>query len=168
MAEAVFQLEENLADDRETPLVERDGIDRYYLLVKEAGWKMPESRRRRNWVWRTFMEKAALDKYVQLAVTQELGVQRRIEERIGRAQQADAALLVAVFEELEGAGQRQREKQRFHADRGRGCGEARRPVRRCARPAAAARCHGTAPPRCRACTAGHPRRFAGPGRADHR
>ena len=68
MAAAMLQLEKNL----ELPLAENDGIDRYYLLVKEAGWKIPPHRMADNYRWMLHMQKAALDKYFQLRLRGEL------------------------------------------------------------------------------------------------
>ena len=62
MAAAMLQLEKNL----ELPLAENDGVDRYYLLVKEAGWKIPPHLMTGNYRWMLHMQKAALDKYFQL------------------------------------------------------------------------------------------------------
>ncbi len=75
MLEAMLQLEKNL----ETPLAGNDGVDRFYLLVKEAGWKMPEFRMNGNYRWRLYMQKAALDKYVQLKLRRELERESQIE-----------------------------------------------------------------------------------------
>ncbi len=72
MMEAMLQLEKNL----EAPLATNGGIDRYYLLVKEAGWKIPPHLMEDNWRWRLHMQKAALDKYLQLKLLRE-------EERYG-------------------------------------------------------------------------------------
>lgn len=85
MAEAIFQLEQNLEEDPETPLIAKEGIDTYYRLVKQAGEQIPEIHRRTNWLWRQFMQKAALDKYTQLAVRQQTNLQVKIEQRICRA-----------------------------------------------------------------------------------
>ncbi|MCH2212056.1 MAG: hypothetical protein MK110_12190 [Fuerstiella sp.] len=82
MSQAIFQLEENLEEDPSIPLAEKDGIDRCYVLVKEAGWKIPEFHRRTSWLWRQFMQKAALDKYVQLKVRQQTRVKLLIERGI--------------------------------------------------------------------------------------
>ena len=67
MSEAIFQLENNL----ETPLETNEGIDRYYLLVKEAGWKIPPHLMENDHKWRLHMQKAALDKYLQLKLRAE-------------------------------------------------------------------------------------------------
>lgn len=85
MSQAIFQLEENLEEDPDTPLIAKEGIDRYYVLVKEAGWRIPEIHRRSNWLWRQFMQKGALDKYTQLAVRQQTDLQSGIEQRIAQA-----------------------------------------------------------------------------------
>lgn len=68
MAAAMLQLEKNL----ELPLAENDGVDRYYLLVKEAGWKIPPHLMAGNYRWMLHMQKAALDKYFQLKLRREL------------------------------------------------------------------------------------------------
>ena len=105
MAEAVFQLEENLGGWLPT----NEGVDRYYSLVKEAGWAMPGHRMERNWLWRQYMQKATLDKHVQLNAQRQLRVQERIEELLDRALQRDGADLgeaiataVAWLDEIQG------------------------------------------------------------------
>lgn len=85
MAKAIFQLEKNLEEDPTTPLITKPGIDRYYDLVKESGSKIPEFQRRTNWVWRQFMQKGALDKYVQLAVRQQADLKSEIELRTAQS-----------------------------------------------------------------------------------
>jgi len=85
MSQAVFQLEENLQDDPRKPITEKEGIDHYYRLVKQAGERMPAHLMRDNWLWREFMQKAALDKHIQLNVREQEALQRRIEGRIGGA-----------------------------------------------------------------------------------
>ncbi|MCC5931637.1 MAG: hypothetical protein JJU28_20490 [Cyclobacteriaceae bacterium] len=82
MAEAIFQLEENLEEIPGKPLPEKEGILRYYQLVKEAGQKMPVHLMKDNWLWRMYMQKAALDRYVQLAVSAQLKIQHDIEDRV--------------------------------------------------------------------------------------
>jgi hypothetical protein len=67
MREAMLQLEKNI----EAPLAENDGVDRFYLLVKEAGWKIPPHRMADNYRWRLYMQKAALDKYYQQKLRRE-------------------------------------------------------------------------------------------------
>lgn len=85
MAEALLQLEINL----EAPLAENDGVDRYYLLVKEAGWKMPPHRMRGNHRWMLHMQKAALDKYFQLQLQRELARDEAL-QRLAGSSSADA------------------------------------------------------------------------------
>jgi len=81
MAEAIFQLEKNLEEQAGTPLYKKAGINRYYDLVKEAGDVMPAERMAANWLWRLYMQKAALDKYIKLAVQQQEELQQRIEDK---------------------------------------------------------------------------------------
>jgi hypothetical protein len=80
MSEAIFQLEKNLEEQPETPLSEKKGIDNYYTLVKKAGEKMSDERMANNWLWRMYMQKASLDKYIQLAVRQQMVLQQRIKQ----------------------------------------------------------------------------------------
>lgn len=82
MAQAIFQLEENLQEQPGTPIEKKTGIGRYYQLVKDAGAKMPAARMRGNWLWREFMQKAALDRHIQLDVRRQKAVQRGVEQRI--------------------------------------------------------------------------------------
>ncbi|MCC6820518.1 MAG: hypothetical protein IT579_07275 [Verrucomicrobia subdivision 3 bacterium] len=79
MAEAIFQLEDNLVEQPGRPIPEKVGIDRYYRLVRQAGAKMPSQWMKQNWLWREYMQKAALDKYVQLRVRQQTRLQTKIE-----------------------------------------------------------------------------------------
>lgn len=62
MAEAIFTLEHNL----ETPIRDNPGIDRLIQLVEAAGAAMPAGQRERNSLWREYLQKAYLDKYIQL------------------------------------------------------------------------------------------------------
>jgi len=82
MQEALYQLEENL----EAPLVTNPGIGQYYLLVKEAGWLIPPHLRAANRRWRLHMQKAALDKYLQLKAR---GARDRRDRVIAIARRAD-------------------------------------------------------------------------------
>ncbi len=81
MAEALFQLEENLS----TPLADNPGIDRYYALVVQAGHAMTPRRKANSHLWRQHMQKAALDKYAQLLLRKQLALQKRVETRLARA-----------------------------------------------------------------------------------
>jgi hypothetical protein len=73
MVQALFQLEENLV----TPLDTNAGIGRYYVLVKEAGDKMPAWRMKRDYRWRLHMQKAALDQYLQFKLRNEMNHEQR-------------------------------------------------------------------------------------------
>ncbi len=61
MAQAIFILEQNL----QTPLADNDGIDRLLALLEEAGANMPKARMENNYLWRQYLQKACLDKYIQ-------------------------------------------------------------------------------------------------------
>ncbi|MCP4645369.1 MAG: hypothetical protein GY851_33305, partial [bacterium] len=89
MAQALFQLEENLEENPETPITEKDGIDRYYDLVKKAGEAIPAHLKESNWLWREYMQKGALDRYVKLSVRQQMALQEEVEGRVGRALKGD-------------------------------------------------------------------------------
>lgn len=85
MAKALFQLEENIQDDPNTPLPQKKGIDTYYRLVKEAGEIMPPFLRSGNWLWREHMQKAAIDKHTALEVGRQMELEKRIETRVTSA-----------------------------------------------------------------------------------
>jgi hypothetical protein len=85
MAKAIFQLEENLQEIPGVPLTRKEGVDRYYDLVKQAGEIMPLHIMEKNWLWRMYMQKGALDKYIKLAVRQQEELQKRIELHISMA-----------------------------------------------------------------------------------
>ncbi len=82
MAEALFQLEENLAEQPDTPLKDKQGISHYYDLVQQAGEQMPPHMMKENWLWRMHMQKATLDCYVQLAVRRQHELQKRVEQHL--------------------------------------------------------------------------------------
>ncbi len=82
MLEAIFQLEENLEEQLDKPLNIKKEIDTYYNLVKKAGEVMPAEIMKNNWLWRMYMQKGALDKYVQLAVRQQIELQKRVEKQV--------------------------------------------------------------------------------------
>jgi hypothetical protein len=52
--------------------------------VKEAGEKMPPFRTDGNWLWREYMQKAAIDKHTALAVGQQMALEKRIETRVAK------------------------------------------------------------------------------------
>jgi len=85
MAKALFQLEENLQENPEAPITEKDGIRRYYDLVKRAGERIPQHQMKGHWLWRLYMQKGALDLYVRHSVRQQTDLQRRIERAVARA-----------------------------------------------------------------------------------
>ncbi|MFH1741160.1 MAG: DUF4838 domain-containing protein [bacterium] len=85
MAQALYQSETNL----QAPLATNDGIDHYYLLVREAGWKIPEWRMENDYLWRMHMQKACLDKYIQLRMRGQLDRQKKIEKWCVRALASD-------------------------------------------------------------------------------
>ncbi len=91
MARAIFQLEENLVEQPALPIAKKTGIARYYELVREAGSKMPAKRMKENWLWREYMQKAALDQYIQLSVRQQIKLQERIEKALA-ASNSDAVI----------------------------------------------------------------------------
>jgi hypothetical protein len=78
MAKALFQLEQNLEEEPGTPLTGKEGIDRYYDLVKDAAQNMSPEVMEYSWLWRMYMQKGALDKYIKLAVTRQTELQQRI------------------------------------------------------------------------------------------
>ena len=82
MAKALFLFEENMEEYTENPITKKASIDEYYSLVKKASEKMPAWRMKTNWLWRMYMQKGALDKYVKLAVIQQNELQKRIENLI--------------------------------------------------------------------------------------
>jgi len=79
MAKAIFQLEENMNEIPGEPLLEKKGILNYYNLVKKAGEEMPEQIMKNNWLWRMYMQKGALDRYVQLSVKQQIQLQNDVQ-----------------------------------------------------------------------------------------
>ena len=82
MARALFQLEQNIQDDPETPLPVRPGIKTYYHLVREAGELMGANARNKNWLWMEYMQKAAIDLHTALEVGVQLSVQDQVRKCI--------------------------------------------------------------------------------------
>ena len=82
MAEAIIQLENNLEELEGIPLDQKDGIDKYYNLVKKAGEVMSNEIMTGNWLWRMYMQKASLDKYTKLSVIQQKELQNEIENKV--------------------------------------------------------------------------------------
>lgn len=85
MAKAIFQLEKNIEEVPGKPLPEKEGILDYYNLVKKAGEVMPEQIMKNNWLWRMYMQKGALDRYVQLSVGQQINLQKDVEAVVSQA-----------------------------------------------------------------------------------
>ncbi len=81
MAAAIFQLERNLEEIPDTSIAGKSGIPKYYRLVQEAGAKMDPAWRQGNWLYTMYLQKGALDRYVQLAVIQQEQLQASIEEQ---------------------------------------------------------------------------------------
>ena len=88
MGKAIFQLEENLEEIPGEPIEKKRGIERNYALVKLAGKQMPRRVMQNNWLWRMYMQKAALDRYTQLSVQQQVSLQKQIEKRIAASIEA--------------------------------------------------------------------------------
>ncbi len=87
MTEALYQLEKNL----EEPLATNTGIDEYYFLVKKAGWRLPQHYKDQDHRWHLHMQKAALDKYVQLKLRREQDMVDRAYAHLEQGQR-DAAV----------------------------------------------------------------------------
>ncbi len=81
MAKAIFQLEQNLM----TPVADNAGIDRLYGLVQQAGTEISAEQMETNYLWRQYMQKAALDKYIQLRVLAQQARQKNVEEALRAA-----------------------------------------------------------------------------------
>jgi hypothetical protein len=99
MAEALFILEENLEEQPGKPLPEKEGVKKYYELVKNAGEKMPAELMEKDWLWRMYMQKGALDRYTQLSVAQQIQLQTKTEKHIADAL-ADGDAKKAIDEAL--------------------------------------------------------------------
>jgi hypothetical protein len=85
MADALFLLERNMEEIPGEPLPGKGSVGEYYDRVKAAGDKMPEVWMKNNWLWREYMQKGALDRYIQLNARQQVELQSRIETRIADA-----------------------------------------------------------------------------------
>lgn len=85
MAQALFLMEEYLQWDPNRDITRKTSIDRYYDLVMKAGRVMPPFLRDRNWLWREYAQKGAIDKRTKLAVAQQMALQRSIERDVANA-----------------------------------------------------------------------------------
>jgi len=92
MAKALYLLEKNIEEQPGIPLPQKTGISEYYDLVRRAGPLMPKQTMDQDWLWRMYMQKGALDRYVQLSVEQQMQLQSRIEKRISTALKNDESL----------------------------------------------------------------------------
>lgn len=80
MAEAIVLLEKNLS----SPIGENKNIDAVYDLVETAGKRMPEWRRERDYLWRMYMQRAALDGYIRLSYMRQAAMKMEIEREAER------------------------------------------------------------------------------------
>ncbi|MBN1348305.1 hypothetical protein JXJ21_02760 [candidate division KSB1 bacterium] len=78
MCKALFQLEKNL----EAPLADNDGIETYYVLVSQAGRRIPKHLIEKNYRWQLHQQKAALDRYNQLKLQREVFKEQRVREAL--------------------------------------------------------------------------------------
>lgn len=91
MADAIFQLEDNLVEKPGEPISIKAGIERCYQLIRQAGGRMPARLKHENWLWREFMQKAALDRYIQLRIRQQTALQAKVEKAVATSS-SDAVL----------------------------------------------------------------------------
>lgn len=82
MAAAIFLMEQYLEEDLNKPITQKEEIDNYYKRVKESGTQIADCRLRANWLWREYMQKAAIDLYVKQRAQQQVALQEKIEESI--------------------------------------------------------------------------------------
>jgi hypothetical protein len=106
MTLAIFQLEENIEEQPDTPLSEKKGIDLYYDLVKQAGEEMPVELMQNNWLWRMYVQKGTLDKYTKLAVQQQMALQKKVEEKTAqllgkKKSDAEISTMLGWFDDIE-------------------------------------------------------------------
>jgi hypothetical protein len=85
MAKALLQLEENIGEQPGSSLAEKPGIKAYYDMVSEAGKLIPAEIMEKDWLWRMYMQKGALDRYTQLNVAGQMGLRSRIEKQVADA-----------------------------------------------------------------------------------
>jgi hypothetical protein len=104
MEKAIFLLEKNIEEQEGVPLDKKQGINQYYDLVKKAGTMIPDEIMERDWLWRMYMQKAALDKYVKLDVIQQKEFEAQIEndckEILNENKQIELKNLIGKFDEL--------------------------------------------------------------------
>jgi len=82
MERAIMQMETNLS----APILRNGGIDAQLLLLREARPLIPANRMEKDYLWRQYMQKALVDKYIQLRVARQTdlyaGVVKAIEAEI--------------------------------------------------------------------------------------
>jgi len=81
MAQAIFQLEENLSASQDN----RQGVDRLIDLVRKAGQRMPAGARKANYLWGQYMQKALLDRYVKLREARQCALAVEVEGLLAEA-----------------------------------------------------------------------------------
>ncbi len=98
MSEAILQLEKNLM----TPVEQNAGIDWFYALVQKAGTEMSAEQMETSYLWRQYMQRAALDRCIQLRLRAQQARQRGAEETLKAALEAGnvSAVLAAVKADL--------------------------------------------------------------------
>ena len=99
MAAALYLLERNMGEIPGEPLTEKESIRACYDHVKAAGEKMPAHVMKDSWLWREYMQKGALDCYIQLDARQQVELQSRVEAHLAKAldqEKLDEAIGVAL------------------------------------------------------------------------
>jgi hypothetical protein len=98
MADAIMQHELNL----QAPIESNPGIDRIIAVLEKAGKAMPADLMERDYLWRQHMQKAYLDKYVQLDVRRQMQAVADSESKLADALESDdlANVLAEVHEML--------------------------------------------------------------------
>ncbi len=89
MAQALLELEDYMLEKPDNPITKKPGIARYYSLVRDAGARMSATRMKGNWLWREYMQKAAIDRLIQLQVIQQTALQEHVEKAMA-ASSSDA------------------------------------------------------------------------------
>ncbi|HOJ33131.1 MAG TPA: hypothetical protein PKY35_12415 [Candidatus Hydrogenedentes bacterium] len=96
MAEAIFLMEKYLQDEPKRPLPQKTELDRYVACCREAGRKMSARRKEKSWLWRVFLQKGLVDKWVQLAVIEQERMQSDVETIIREALEGGTDLDQAI------------------------------------------------------------------------
>ncbi len=115
MSAAIFEMERSLT----APLARNEGIARTCNLVREAGREMPARVREQSYLWPEYLEKAVLDRYIQLRLLRQKERRAVIEKRFGTdtpdaaarftmvqlAQPGDSPEMTALADEARRAGE---------------------------------------------------------------